>query len=135
MTVRGKPSKSTSNKIPDCGKTFTIQPSPPNAPKNRGSRSKRSKPACWVADLTYRVVFARSARRELEDLPDQVAARLLQRIEALVENPRPRGAIKLRGSVDLWRIRSGDYRVVYRIDDAERLVDVIAARHRRDAYN
>ena len=49
-------------------------------------------------------------------------------------NPRRAGVEKLEGAADLWRIRVGEWRVVYRISDYERVVDVIAVRHRRDAY-
>jgi mRNA interferase RelE/StbE len=82
----------------------------------------------------YHIVFARSARKELESLPQNMASRVLQRIESLASNPRPAGAIKLVGSESLWRIRIGDYRVVYQIDDNQLLVDVVVIRHRRDAY-
>ena len=82
----------------------------------------------------YAVVFARSARKELQNLDPQVARRILKQIEMLVANPRPPGVAKLEGASDLWRIRVGPWRVVYRISDRERLVDVVAARHRRDVY-
>lgn len=82
----------------------------------------------------YAVVFARSARKELQNLDPQVARRILKQIEALVVNPRPSGVVKLEGASDLWRIRVGEWRVVYRIADRDRLVDVIAVRHRRDVY-
>jgi mRNA interferase RelE/StbE len=82
----------------------------------------------------YTVVFARSARKELQNLDPQVARRILRAIEALVANPRPSGVVKLEGASDLWRVRVGEWRVVYRISDRDRLVDVIAVRHRRDAY-
>ena len=82
----------------------------------------------------YTVVFARSARKELQNLDPQVARRILKAIEALVANPRPSGVVKLEGASDLWRIRVGEWRVVYRISDRDRLLDVIAVRHRRDAY-
>jgi mRNA interferase RelE/StbE len=85
-----------------------------------------------VAD--YTVVFARSARKELQNLDPQVARRILKQIEALVADPRPSGVVKLEGAADLWRIRVGQWRVVYRISDRDRLVDVIAVRHRSDAY-
>jgi mRNA interferase RelE/StbE len=64
----------------------------------------------------YRVVLARSAERDL------------------AANPRPLGVKKLRGTRDLWRIRVGDRRVIYRVDDGKRLVDVSHVRHRREAY-
>ncbi len=82
----------------------------------------------------YRLTFARSARKELENLPTSLVVRLLARIEALSVNPRPGGVVKLRGESNLWRLRVGDYRVVYSIDDDARLVDVSIVRHRREVY-
>ena len=82
----------------------------------------------------YRVVFARSARRELERLEMSVARRIISRIEALATDPRPPGCVKLQGAADLWRIRIGDYRVVYSVDDNARIVDIRVVRHRSDAY-
>ena len=82
----------------------------------------------------YRVVFARSARRELERLEMSVARRIISRIEALATDPRPPGCVKLQGAADLWRIRIGDYRVVYSVDDNARVVDIRVVRHRSDAY-
>lgn len=82
----------------------------------------------------YAVVFARSARRELEALNATLVARIVPRIEALAHDPRPPGCRKLRGSRNLWRIRVGDYRVVYAVADRERLVDIRVVRHRADAY-
>ncbi|MGQ0635814.1 MAG: type II toxin-antitoxin system RelE family toxin [Planctomycetaceae bacterium] len=82
----------------------------------------------------YTIVFARSARRELEDLPTRLAARILARIESLTMAPRPPGCVKLTGRDNLWRIRVGDYRIIYSIDDVQRLVEVMVIRHRRDAY-
>jgi mRNA interferase RelE/StbE len=85
-----------------------------------------------VAD--YAVVFARSARKELQNLDPQVSRRIIKQIETLVTDPRPSGVVKLEGAADLWRIRVGQWRVVYRISDRDRLVDIIAVRHRSDAY-
>jgi mRNA interferase RelE/StbE len=82
----------------------------------------------------YAVVFARSARRELERLEVGVARGIISRVEALAEDPRPRGCVKLQGADDLWRIRVGDYRVIYSLDDDARLVDDRVVRHRSDAY-
>ena len=63
--------------------------------------------------LGYKITFARSARKELQDLPIDVAERMLKKIGSLASNARPSGCTKLRGATDLWRIRSGDYRVIY----------------------
>jgi mRNA interferase RelE/StbE len=92
----------------------------------------------WAADgggvAEYSVVFARSARRELEQLETRAARRIISRIEALASTPRPPGCAKLQGATDLWRIRVGAYRVIYSIDDSARIVDISAVRHRSDAY-
>lgn len=82
----------------------------------------------------YEIVFARSARRELHDLPRSVGLRILRRIESLGVTPRQRNYQKLMGSTNLWRMRTGDYRVIYGIDDIQRIVDIVAIRHRKDAY-
>ncbi len=82
----------------------------------------------------YRITFARSARKELERLPAGLVERILEKIEALSDNPRPAGVTKLKGQKGLWRLRVGDYRVVFFIDDAARLVDVSIVRHRREVY-
>ncbi|HEX9581143.1 MAG TPA: type II toxin-antitoxin system RelE/ParE family toxin [Gemmatimonadales bacterium] len=82
----------------------------------------------------YTVTFTRSARRELEALDPTLVTRLVRRIEALATTPRPSGCRKLRGSNNLWRIRVGDYRVIYTVSDDERLVDVRVVRHRSAAY-
>ena len=80
------------------------------------------------------VTFARSARRELEALTSPLVGRVFLRIEALAIEPRPGGARKLQGTQRLWRIRIGDYRIVYEIDDRRRVVDIVRVRHRREAY-
>ncbi len=83
---------------------------------------------------SYRVSFARSARKELESLDRVTGRRILSRIESLGVNPRPSGCRKLVGASDLWRIRVGAYRVIYSIDDRQGVVDVSVIRHRSDAY-
>ena len=82
----------------------------------------------------YSITFARSARKELQALDATVATRVLRRLEVLSISPRPAGVIKIEGAEDLWRLRVGDWRVIYRISDREKLVDIIAIRHRKDAY-
>ena len=82
----------------------------------------------------YAIGFARSARKQLQVLDRALALRIVGRIESLAVTPRPMGCVKLEGGAGLWRIRVGDYRVIYEIDDEHRLIDVSAVRHRRDAY-
>jgi mRNA interferase RelE/StbE len=82
----------------------------------------------------YSIALARSARKELESLNATIVQRVFPKIEALAQEPRPKGCHKLRGEKNLWRIRVGDYRVIYTVDDNYRLIDVIAVRHRSAAY-
>jgi mRNA interferase RelE/StbE len=82
----------------------------------------------------YAITFARPARKELERLSSALVQRIFPRIEALAKEPRPSGCLKLTGEENLWRIRVGDYRVIYTIDDRLRNVDIVAVRHRREAY-
>jgi mRNA interferase RelE/StbE len=82
----------------------------------------------------YRITFARSARKELEKLDVPTVNAIFPKIERLGGTPRPKGARKLHGEQNLWRIRVGDYRVIYTIDDEAHLVDVVAVRHRSEAY-
>jgi len=65
----------------------------------------------------YLVTFAASAKKELKDLPSEIIERLLPKIRELSGNPRPVGCKKLHGHKDRWRIRVGNYRVVYAVDD------------------
>jgi len=84
--------------------------------------------------MNYAVHLKRSAEKELEDLPDHVHDRIVKRLLALEENPRPRGVRKLRDRTGEYRLRVGDYRVLYVVDDTAHVVEVIAIRHRREAY-
>ncbi|MFZ0314540.1 MAG: type II toxin-antitoxin system RelE/ParE family toxin [Candidatus Korobacteraceae bacterium] len=82
----------------------------------------------------YRVVLTSSAENELKKLPRHLIARVVFRLENLASNPRPPGCKKLKGGDREWRIRTGDYRAVYTIDDANLLVEVTRIRHRREVY-
>jgi len=75
-----------------------------------------------------------SARKELEALPDNLLARVIRKLEALGLNPRPAGCKKLKGYKDQWRIRVGDWRVVYIIDDTAKVVSVTRIAHRSQVY-
>lgn len=87
-----------------------------------------------MTSSSYSIVFARSASKELEALDTTVARRVVPRIKALADNPRPTGCKKLSGVNDTWRIRVGDYRVVYRVEDGGAEVRVMVVRHRSKAY-
>jgi mRNA interferase RelE/StbE len=83
---------------------------------------------------SYRVAFTSSAAKELKKLSSELVARIAPRLENLATNPRPPGCKKLQGGDREWRIRVGDYRVVYIIDDAKLLVEVTRIRHRSEVY-
>ncbi|MGI9115283.1 MAG: type II toxin-antitoxin system RelE family toxin [Chthoniobacterales bacterium] len=82
----------------------------------------------------YVVVLARSAEKEVIRLPVMVASRVHQALDRLAVNPRPPGCKKLKHAQNRWRIRVGDYRVLYTINETRSIVDVEAVRHRREAY-
>ena len=82
----------------------------------------------------YKVIITSRAERELRRLDKEVKNRVVSAIYALAENPRPHGCLKVKGE-DLWRIRIGDWRVGYGIDDQARVVDVLRVNHRSQFYN
>ena len=83
--------------------------------------------------MPYIVHLKRSAEKELADLPREVHQRIIKRLLTLKANPRPRGAKKLGGG-ESYRIRVGDYRVLYTIDDTLQKIEVSAVGHRREVY-
>ena len=84
--------------------------------------------------MGYDLRFEKTAKREFLKLPPTVARRLQPAIERLAGNPRPDAVKKLRGFRNLYRIRVGDYRVIYRIEDESERVLILKISHRRDAY-
>ena len=82
---------------------------------------------------SYRLLIKPSAVKELEALPAQDRRRLVTRLKRLSTDPRPAGSERLSAS-DLYRIRQGNYRVLYSMDDRERIVLVIKIGHRRNVY-
>jgi mRNA interferase RelE/StbE len=82
----------------------------------------------------FRVLLERAAEKDLSRLSSEIHDRLIAAIQALANNPRPRGCRKLAGSKKDWRIRVGDYRVVYEIAEEIRIVRVNRVRHRREVY-
>jgi len=87
-----------------------------------------------VANQRYVVELKQSARKELERLPNAIIARIVAKLESLEENPRPAGCKKLKGGDDEYRVRVGEYRIVYLIDDRKVIVTITRIRHRRDVY-
>ena len=84
--------------------------------------------------MSYQVLFTKRAVRDLETLPDQDRVRVAKRLEGLAKEPRPPGVTKLQGTEDVYRMRVGDYRVLYIIEDDIVTVSVVRIGHRRDIY-
>jgi mRNA interferase RelE/StbE len=82
---------------------------------------------------SYSVVLKRSAERELRKIPKQDLRRIVTRIQDLAQEPRPSGCEKLSGQ-ERYRLRRGDYRIVYAVDDEARAVEVVKIGHRREVY-
>lgn len=81
----------------------------------------------------YRIVFRKSVARDLRPIPTQALRKILIAIESLSDDPRPSGVEKLSGQ-DRYRLRQGNYRIIYEINDIEVLVVVVKVGHRKDVY-
>lgn len=83
---------------------------------------------------SYSIVYKPSVEKDLRSLPRATVMRVLKRIDSLRDDPVSRYSVKLTGSKGLYRIRVGDYRMIYGIDEDAKQVTVHYVRHRRDAY-
>ena len=83
--------------------------------------------------MTYTVLLLRRVQRELQRLPQEDYERVREAMRGLAGNPRPMGCLALTGRAG-WRIRVGDYRVIYEIDDAQHTVTIVHVGRRRDVY-
>jgi mRNA interferase RelE/StbE len=84
--------------------------------------------------VDYQIAFKASADKSLDKLPQHIRARVIAKIQSLADQPRPPGSSKLAGADGLWRVRLGDYRVVYLIDDQAKTVGIRIVAHRREVY-
>lgn len=83
----------------------------------------------------YKVSLTRSAEKELSALPLDAISKIIAALKLLESDPRPHGCKKLKGNKNLWRIRIGNYRVLYAIEDGIKLVEVRAIGDRKDVYD
>lgn len=83
--------------------------------------------------MSYEVILPKSVQKELDRLPTEINNRVLERLAALEANPRPSDVKKLKGR-SAWRIRVGDYRAIYEINDQSRQIIVVTVAHRREVY-
>jgi mRNA interferase RelE/StbE len=81
----------------------------------------------------YRIDIKKSAAKELEDIPRRDLRKIIERIRSLGKNPMPHGSEKLSGQ-ERYRIRQGDYRIVYSIEDKDLLINIVKIGHRREIY-
>lgn len=84
--------------------------------------------------MPYTVEFRPAALRDLRQIPKQILLRIGRKIDSLADNPRPPGIEKLSGGENSYRIRVGDYRILYEIRDTALLIIIVRARHRREVY-
>lgn len=84
--------------------------------------------------MAYTVIVAPAAKRDLKRLPADALRRVAEAIDQLADEPRPHGSVKLQGATDLYRIRIGDYRVIYQIHDRQLRIVIVRVGHRRDIY-
>ena len=82
----------------------------------------------------YRVLFKPSVEKDLGKLSKDLVSRVLKRIEMLLEQPYPKQAAKLEGAEALYRLRVGDYRIIYSVDTRHRRIMIHYVRHRREVY-
>ncbi|MBF0292622.1 MAG: type II toxin-antitoxin system RelE/ParE family toxin [Nitrospinae bacterium] len=82
----------------------------------------------------YEILLERNAEKDLKRLEPDTFKRVIKGIKALSANPKPAGCRKITGSKNDWRIRIGDYRVIYEIDDKASAVKIMIVKHRREAY-
>lgn len=84
--------------------------------------------------MNYVVKIPKSAQKQIDNLPNTVKDRILEKIESLEIEPRPFGVVKLKNSEREYRLRVGDYRVRYEIDDAKQTILILQCKHRREVY-
>jgi mRNA interferase RelE/StbE len=84
--------------------------------------------------MKYSIILARTAEKELSTLPKEDIRKIAASIDNLELNPRPRGFKKLKGQEDLYRIRTGNFRIVYTVDDNRKVIRVLIIRNRKDVY-
>ena len=84
---------------------------------------------------SYKILFKRSAEKELRHIPPPDLKKVIEKISSLAEHPRPHGAQLLKGDERYYRIRQGDYRIIYEVKDSANEVTIIKIGHRREVYD
>jgi len=85
--------------------------------------------------MSYTIYISKGAEKDLAKIPANTTKKIVSTIDGLENNPRPRGSKKLKGSEEnFWRVRVGDYRIVYLIEDTIKVIDIRKIGHRKDVY-
>ena len=84
--------------------------------------------------MAYSIVLKKSVEKDIRKLPKNVIPRIVSRIEALASDPYPKNSVKIEGAERTYRLRVGDYRIIYQVDKERREILILHVRHRRDAY-
>ena len=84
--------------------------------------------------MAYTVFLTKAAAKDLAAIPKKTLQQIDRTIQSLADNPRPQGSIKLQGTDDLYRIRKGAFRIIYKIEDEALIVIVVRVGNRRDVY-
>ncbi len=82
----------------------------------------------------YHIKLARSAEKELSHIPEPYFSSLARKIDGLVNQPFPAGVKKIKGTQAGWRVRAGDYRIIYEVDESTKTVNISAIGHRKEIY-
>ena len=84
--------------------------------------------------MGYSIKISKSVQKQIDDLPNAMKGRILEKIKGLEIEPCPSGIVKLKNSEQEYRLRIGDYRVLYEIDDAKQTILILQCKHRREVY-
>jgi len=84
--------------------------------------------------MSYTIITTKSVQKDLDNLPNELKDRIYSKISLLSENPLPDGVSKLKGYENEYRVRVGDYRVRYEINDKDRIILLLQCKHRKDVY-
>ncbi len=84
---------------------------------------------------SYKILFRKSAEKELRQIPSAFLKKIVEKISFLAEAPRPYGSQLLKGDERFYRVRQGDYRIIYEVNDARQEVTVIKIGHRKEVYD
>ena len=84
--------------------------------------------------MGYSIKISKSVQKQIDDLPNAMKGRILEKIKGLEIEPCPSGIVKLKNSEQEYRLRIGDYRVRYEIDDAKQTILILQCKHRREVY-